>query len=76
MDDDLIKSWEASNSTPEHIAADTAIGIKLGRIKAIPSVTDVAQEWSTSTRTVQEAWKILGDSNIFKKDETGRYYLP
>lgn len=76
MDDDLISSWEKSNSTPKHIAADTVIGIRTGRIKSVPSIDAIAEEWATSLRTVQEAWKILGDNDVFKKDETGRYYLP
>lgn len=76
MDDELIRSWEASTSTPMHIAADTAIGIERGRIKSVPAVEEIAGEWDVSTRTVQQAWKLLGDSDIFKRDATGRYYLP
>lgn len=76
MDDNLIRSWEEGNSTPEHIAADTVIGIRMGRIKSVPSIDAIAEEWATSRRTVQEAWKILGDNDVFKKDEKGRYYLP
>lgn len=76
MDDDLIKSWEDSNITSMNIAADMAIGIERGRIKSVPAVAEIAQEWDVSTWTVRQAWKLLGDSGIFKRDVKGRYYLP
>lgn len=75
MDNELIESWGNSASTSMHIAADVAIGIREGRIKALPSTAQLAGEWDTSWRTVQRAKKLLRDSGIIKRDKAG-YYLP
>jgi DNA-binding transcriptional regulator YhcF (GntR family) len=75
VDDELIRSWENSASTPMNIAADVAIGIREGRIRAVPSTGEVAREWDTSPRTVQRAKKLLEDHGIIKRDAAG-YYLP
>lgn len=76
VDDELIKTWGDSPSLPCNIASDLAIGIRDGRLKAVPATGDVAAEWDTSERTVLRAKKLLEDQGVIKRDERGYYYLP
>lgn len=75
MDDELIRTWGDSFITPENIAAALAIGIRDGRIKAVPPTGEIAAEWDASSRTVQRAKKLLEGHGIIKRDKGG-YYLP
>lgn len=77
--DSEIRAWTVDRSVVKRIAADLATRITTGKLRRyadLPSSSDLAEEWSTTTRTVSRAKRLLFDRDLIKKTRNGSYYVP